>query len=119
MNQRPNQTPYKPSIRGTVTLFGALLLSYLLYQADVRNVPVIAPWLDLFGTWIYHRLPYEVTLLPRGASMVISSGAVGFAVFVLATMVLTLFFPSSKVGRMENQMRDMQNDRRPPSAKIK
>lgn len=110
--------PYKASWSGILTLIGAIVFSCLLYQADVRNVPIISPWLDFFGAWTYRFLPL-LKRLPRPAFMMISSGEVGLVALIIATVIVALLLPSSKVGRMEGQMRDMQNDRRPPSAKIK
>jgi uncharacterized protein involved in cysteine biosynthesis len=107
----------KTSTTGFLVAIAALLVSVGAYYADLCNVPVLAPWLDWLANRIYGWLPILERLVPQ-ASMVLSAIAVGFAFFVVATVLTACFFPSSRIGALEIQMRGMQRKRRPRSVKV-
>lgn len=113
----PNKSQSNISALRFLILIAAVLISIGCYYADLVNLPVIAPWLDWLDAWIYHWFPAFRTV-PANASMFVSAAAVGLTFFLVAIVLEAFLLPSSKVGRMENQMRGIQRKRRPRSVKI-
>jgi uncharacterized protein involved in cysteine biosynthesis len=84
----------KTSNVGLIIFLAATLVALAAYLADLHNLPVLAPWLDLLGRSIYGWMPLLARLLPNGA-MYLSAGVVGLAVFLLATIFASPFIGNS------------------------
>jgi hypothetical protein len=107
----------KMSTSGFLVAIASLLFSIACYYADLRNVPVIAPWMDWIADHLYSLLPILTRLAPA-AKMFVSAASVGLAFFLLATVLSACFIPSSRIGDLEGQMRAIQRKRRPRTVKV-
>ena len=80
MARRARNRAVKPgtkiSTSGWIVSVVSMLVTALLYYADVHNAPVLAPWLDLLAERIYRWLPLLARLVPN-AAMFLSSAVVG------------------------------------------
>jgi len=95
----------KVSVSGWIVLVASMLVTALLYYADIRNAPVLAPWLDLLADRIYRWLPILARLAPN-AAMFLSSAVVGLVFFLIGTVIAACFTaPSSKNDRIESQLK--------------
>jgi hypothetical protein len=108
----------KPSASGLLILVLAVFVALGCYQADLYNVPVLAPWLDLLGGWLVRSRFIPPIFFGHDTRMYASAAVVGLVVLILARILVAFVVPSSRVGHMENQMRGFQRTRRAPPTKI-
>ena len=82
----------KMSTSGFLAAIASLLFSIACYYADLRNVPVIAPWMDWIADHLYSLLPILTRLAPA-AKMFVSAASVGLASFYSLLCWPHAFFP--------------------------
>jgi hypothetical protein len=107
----------KISASGWFVGLASILVTALLYCADVHNAPVVAPWLDFLAERFYQWMPVLGRLVPN-AAMLVSSLAVGLVFFLITTVLAACLVSSSRIRALESQMRGMQRKRRPRSVRI-
>jgi hypothetical protein len=100
--------PHEPSTISTPMFFGLLAASvagYGAYQADLANVPVLAPIQDAITGHLYAWVPWFQSL-PSEAWFMVSGGLVGGAAFVVVAILSACFTgPGQGSNRMEGQLK--------------
>jgi hypothetical protein len=95
----------RTSTSGLLVSIAAILVWIGAYYSDVRNVPVIAPWLDWIADRLYGMLPILKHLAPQ-AAMSASATAVALIFFLAASVLVACFSrPGSATDKIERQLK--------------